>query len=79
MGRPAKQPAIEFDELEQSAIEPCRDERCPMIGLHPLHPVVGRRGRTTNSCPNCFKPTKRINRRTITCVTCGWSRTRKKT
>lgn len=67
---------IDFDSLELTNTEPCRDERCPVIGLHPNHKVIGRKGRSATSCPNCFKPTSKINRKTTLCKSCGWSRTK---
>ncbi len=73
-----KQAQIDIDDLDHDQlIEPCRDEDCPVIGLHAIHTVISRRGRIATSCPNCFKPIKKVTRSTVACTSCHWSRTKK--
>ena len=54
-------------------VEACRDERCSVLGVHAAHQVVGRRGRTSSTCPACFKPIVKIDK-VFSCTACSWSR-----
>lgn len=56
----------------------CRDENCPVLQAHLAHPVHVRRGRVSSACPNCFKTVKRVDRNTLSCAHCGWTRSKEK-
>jgi hypothetical protein len=66
-------PIESIDELPPG-VAPCRDDRCPVVGLHVQHQLWGA-GRPPKACPNCGRPVHAEGVLRICSATCGWSRT----
>ncbi len=63
------------------AYEICRDERCPIIGMHDAHDLGPIRGRAPKLCPDCGAPTvKKFDPKAPSrlidchCSACDWRR-----
>lgn len=65
----------EVDDIDRlpPGVEPCRDERCWVLGVHAEHKVVGRRGRVSSTCPLCFRPVVKVEKE-FRCTSCSWMR-----
>lgn len=61
---------IPFDDV--TGVELCRDDRCPVLGLHVAHKIWGP-GRPPKSCPACGGVVQAKNN--LRFCRCGWFRT----
>lgn len=57
--------------IDSGNVEICRDDRCPILGIHPPHPIFSGRGRIPKKCPKCRRPIPAA--RGAWCR-CGWDR-----
>jgi hypothetical protein len=60
------------DPLLDPGFEPCRDERCGIMGLHAAHRVGMKRGRQIRRCPVCNSEVVRVPRKRVSCSKCPW-------